>query len=137
MTTPIKFIQWNARGLYKSRLEEFKINLRSYDPHFVILSETHCKDEYKLKFWAYKSFFLNRPTQGGGAAILAKKNIRTTQLVIAPSNNLEVIGVTMSLSNMKEIDIVSVYGPDGNSCGYEEIENLLNSTGRSAIVCGD
>jgi hypothetical protein len=41
MIPPIKIIQWNARGLYRSRLEEFKNHLRNHNTHIVLLSETH------------------------------------------------------------------------------------------------
>ena len=41
MTTQrqLKIIQWNARGLNKSNLTEFKANLDTLDPTIVLLSE--------------------------------------------------------------------------------------------------
>lgn len=95
MTPPLKILQWNARGLYKSRLEEFKNNLRSHNPHIVLLSETHWKNEYKVKFSSYNSFVLNRVGQGGGVAILTKKNMQATTLGVEPNENFEAIGVTI------------------------------------------
>jgi len=137
MTKPLKIIQWNARGLYRSRLEEFKNQLRYHNPHIVLLSETHWKDEYKVKFSAYNSFNLNRASQGGGVAILVKKNIQATLLDFPPHENIEAVGATIRLSNKDIIEVASVYCPNGNRCNYEEIENILTHTGRSAIVGGD
>ncbi len=36
--TQIKILQWNARGLYRSRLEEFKNNLRVNNPILSFLA---------------------------------------------------------------------------------------------------
>lgn len=137
ITKPIKIVQWNARGLYKSRLEEFKNQLRYHNPHFVLLSETHWDDKYKVKFSAYKSFYLNRTSQGGAVAILIKKNIQTTLLDFPPQENIEAVEATIRLSNQDIIEVVSAYCPNGNRCKYEELESLLTHTGRSAIVGED
>jgi len=112
MTKPLRIIQWNARGLYRSRLEEFKNQLRHHNPHIVLLSETHWKDEYKVKFSAYNSFYLNRASQGGGVAILIKKNIQATLLDFPPHENIEAVGATIRLSNKDIIEIASVYCPN-------------------------
>lgn len=137
MTPPLKILQWNARGLYKSRLEEFKNNLRFHNPHIVLLSETHWKNEYKVKFSSYNSFVLNRVGQGGGVAILTKKNMQATTLDVEPNENFEEIGVTIKLKNKEELEVLSLYCPNGNRCNYEEIENILTNTGNSVIAGGD
>lgn len=116
MTTPLKIVQWNARSLYKSKLQEFKYNLLLTNPHIVLLSETHWKDSYVAQSSAYKPFALNRPTQGGGVAILVKKNIRATPLTFPQSNNIEAIGITIKIRNNTYLDFLSLYCPNGNSC---------------------
>lgn len=135
--TPIKILQWNARGLYRSRLEELKNNLRVHNPHIVLLSETHWRDQYNVKFSAYKSFSLNRLSQGGGVAILILKNIQAAVLDLPSYDNLELIGVTIKLKNNQELDVVSVYCPNGSQSNYEDLETILNNTGNSTIVGGD
>jgi hypothetical protein len=40
-TTTIKCIQWNARGLTKSKLEEFRRMLSSVKPEIVLLHTLH------------------------------------------------------------------------------------------------
>jgi exonuclease III len=118
-------------------LEEFKSHLRLHDPHIVLLSETHWKDEYKVKFSSYNSFTLNRASQGGGVAILIKKNLQATPLAVPSHVNLEAIGASVTLKNQLIIEVISVYCPNGNNCRYEVLENLLTNTGNSAIVGGD
>lgn len=80
----LRMIQWNARGLYRAKLEEFKNNLRSVNPALVCLSETHWLDSHPVSFSAYNSFILNRPSQSGGVAILTKKNLSVAPLVLPP-----------------------------------------------------
>ena len=63
MTThhQLKIIQWNARGLNKSKLTEFKANLDTLDPTMVLLSETHRNNQSKPSFSNYNLVFKNRP----------------------------------------------------------------------------
>jgi exonuclease III len=117
-------------------LEEFKSHLRLHDPHIVLLSETHWKDEYTVKFSAYNSFTLNWVSQVGGVAILIKKKLQAT-VAVSSHINLEAIGASVTLKNQLIIEVISVYCPNGNNCRYEEIENLLTNNGNSAIVGGD
>lgn len=63
-------IQWNARGLTKSKLIEFKYNLRLLSPDVVILSETHWKPNSIPTFKAYNLISKNREDDYGGVAIL-------------------------------------------------------------------
>jgi hypothetical protein len=136
-TKPLKIIKWNARSLYKSKLQEFKCILKLTNPHIVLLSETHWRDNYTAHFSAYKSFTLNRPTLGGGVAILVKKNIQTAPLPLPPSRNIEAIGITIMTRNNLPIDILSIYCPNGNACTEEEIESIFNTPRNETIIGGD
>jgi exonuclease III len=137
MTPPLKIIQWNARSLYKSKLQEFKYNLLLTNPHIVLLCETHWKDHYTAQFSAYQTFALNRPTQGGGVAILVKKNIQTSPLPLPQSSDIEAIGVTIKTRNNTHLDIISLYCPNGNSCRRGNIEAILNAPRNTTIIGGD
>jgi exonuclease III len=137
MTKPIKIIQWNARSLYKSKLQEFKYNIRCLNPHIVLLSETFWRDEYIPKFNAFNTFYLNRKSQGGGVAILVKKSIKTTSIILPHTPNIEAVGITMKLKNNKLIDIISVYCPDGNANIHGELLAILNASTNSLVFGGD
>ena len=132
----IKILQWNAWGLFRAKLKEFRENLRSVNPLLVFLSETHWKNEYTIKFSTYNSYLLNRPGQGGGVAILVKKAIQTNILTLPNLQNLEVVGVSVKL-NDSIIDLISVYCPNGNQCYTKEIELLFNTSRNKAIIGGD
>ena len=130
-------IQWNARGLYRSRLEEFRNNLCSINPHIILLSETHWKSQYNVLFSAFNVIKYNRPTQGGGVAILIKKNIPFSQINLPLFENLEAVGACIKLKNNTSLNLLSIYCPNGNECTYEELEELNLAAGQNAIIGGD
>ena len=52
----LSVIQWNSGGLSHSKLQEFKDFLHDKNPHIVLLSETHWKEnKNKEKEKQYKS----------------------------------------------------------------------------------
>lgn len=104
---PIKIIQWNARGLYKGKLEELKYYLRKFNPHFVLLSETHWRDQYRIKFSGYTAFFVNR--QGPGVAILVKKFFSASRIPLPLFDSIEVVGISVNLRDDLPIDLFSIY----------------------------
>lgn len=137
MTRPLKIIQWNARSLYKSKLQEFKFNIRTSNPHIVLISETFWRDEYIPRFSAYNTFYANRITHGGGVAILVKKNLQATPMTLPQAVNLEAVGISIKLKNNKLINIVSLYCPDGNRNIHQELSDILNCSSNSFVIAGD
>ena len=73
MTEPLRILQWNSRSLYRAKLEEFRANLKNFNPLLALISETNWRNEYKVKFTTYNVFSFNHQDPGGGVAILAKK----------------------------------------------------------------
>lgn len=60
MTEKLTIIQWNARGLTKARLEEFRNYLSSFNLHIVLLNETFWRNIFEIKFIDIKFWkFLN------------------------------------------------------------------------------
>lgn len=102
-----------------------------------MLSETHWKENYIPKFNAYQSFYLNRQSQGGGVAILIKKNIQATPILLPQTADFEAVGITMRLKNNKLLDLISIYCPNGNNCTYQEWRRIAESTTNSTIMAGD
>ena len=137
MTEPLRILQWNSRSLYRAKLEEFRANLKTFNPLLALISETNWRNEYKVKFTAYNVFSFNRQGPGGGVAILAKKSLRISKLHLPPINNFETIGITVELADGTKLDIISAYCPNGNNCHRDDINLLFNSTGNTAIIGGD
>ena len=70
-TNNLKCLKWNARGLTKARLEEFRILINSEDPDLIFLSETFWNNNFTVKFKNYSFVKKDRSTRrGGGVAML-------------------------------------------------------------------
>ena len=68
-STALICIQWIARELTKSRLQEFKHFLHTKNPHIVLLSEIHWFKKMSVSFKSYKTVRNDRST-GNGVAVL-------------------------------------------------------------------
>lgn len=122
----LKVLQCNARGLTKSRLEEFRHFLSLYNPSVVLLSETHWNDSFSVQFSSYVVIKKNRQGRfGGGVAILVKKSIQFSLLSLEHFNSIEAVGISISSPSSQTFDCISVYAPKGDS-PVEEIDVLLN-----------
>jgi hypothetical protein len=80
-----KCVQWNAIGLTKAKVEEFRQFLSSVCPDIVLLSETLGKPYFNVLFKSYHVLKEDRPHKAGGCvAILIKKNIRFSPFSLTP-----------------------------------------------------
>jgi len=130
-------LQWNARYLYREKLQAFKNDLHVYDPTVVILCETNWKDDYMASFTAYQSFTLNRiGRDGGGVAILVKKTLQSDRLIVPPTPHIEAVRVSIQLEANRRIEVVSAYCPHGD-CEDDEIRDLFDCTEGESIIAGD
>ncbi len=109
-----KCIQWNARGLTKSKLEEFKNYLSSTSPEAVCISESYWSDSFNVRFRYYHVLKKNRPNRkGGGVALLIHKSIQFSPLMCISTDTVEAIGATV-FSAAGSFDLFSVYIPKGD-----------------------
>ena len=131
-------VQWNARGLTKSRLEEFKNYLSLHNPNIILLSETHWKPTFNITFHAYNCTKLDRFEQrGGGVAIFSHKFLAIAPLDITPAVvAFEAVRVSVRSLEYGLIDVISVYCPTG-SCSVQEVSLLFDRPGRPCIIGGD
>jgi ribonuclease HI len=135
-TEELRCIQWNARGLSKSKLEEFRNFISSTNPEIVLLSETHWTDAFNVKFKAYHIAKKNRPNRmGGGVAILIHKSLQFLPLNLKETHSVEAIGVQVICSNNTPCNFISAYVPKGD-CDTDEIVNLI-SAGNNFVTGGD
>ena len=118
--TNLKILQWNARGLTKSRLQEFKHFLSYSVPSVVLLSETHWNDSFTPKFSSYNVINKNRHERsGGGVAILVHNSIKFSLLPLDNSHSIEMVAISISSATFFSLNFVSVYAPKGNSTKEE------------------
>jgi exonuclease III len=130
MTNNLICLQWNARELTKSRLEEFRVLLNQLNPDLVFLSETHWSHHFNVKFKFYHVLKRDRQLhRGGGVALLVKKSIQFSVKPPINLNAIEAIGATI-FTNSGEVDCFSVYSPKGD-CSSEDIRFFYQLPTRS------
>lgn len=132
----LTYVQWNARGLTKARLEEFRNFVTSSKPSIILLCETFWNNNFSVKFRSYNVINKNRlDRHGGGVAILIHNSIPHRQLPIANTPTIEAIGISIHTKDLGVVDIISAYCPQGN-CTTEEINKLIYRNNHF-IVGGD
>lgn len=81
--------------------------------------------------------FCNRPSgRGGGVALLIRKDWQTTPIAIPTLSNCEAIGVTLTISASRKIEIFSIYCPNGNST-ISSLLSYLSNRKNECIIGGD
>jgi ribonuclease HI/exonuclease III len=135
-TNNFKCLQWNARGLTKAKLEEFRQFLSLVKPEIILLSETHWKKSFYVKFKAYHILKKNRPNRsGGGVAILINKQLSFTPLHLTPHDTVEAIGVSILSRSNSKIDFISAYVPKGD-CEMADVAEIFNRP-NPVVIGGD
>ena len=135
MSAQLTCIQWNARGLKKEKLIEFKQNLSLLNPSIVIISETHWNKRSIIKFSSYNIIRKDRDDSFGGVAILVKKNFSFSPISLTVSSKVECVGVSVHVNESEIIHFFSVYCPRGN-CGANDLLPIFRFSNNS-IICGD
>lgn len=132
--TQIKCVQWNARGLNKAKLEEFRSFVSSVKPEIVLLSETHWNSAFNVEFSTYYILKKYRTSsRGGGVAIFVHKSLIFSHMHLNSTDTLEVIGVTIKCKNNENLSFISAYAPHGK-CETAEVEEIINF--QNAFVTG-
>ena len=135
---PLVCVQWNARGLVGSKLDEFRDYLSQSCPDVVYLSETHWNDRLTVKFRGYECIIRNRPDNTfGGVAILINKAIMSVRKQCPQMNTIEAVGATIFLEDGHPMDVLSIYVPRGQEVAEQEMTTLFNLATNRCIIAGD
>ena len=141
----LSVIQWNSGGLSHSKLQEFKDFLHDKNPHIVLLSETHWKEnknkekENKKSGPVFNGYNIVRADRkkgkGGGVAILIHTSISFKEITLPKIDCMEIVGVSIS-TDSGLVDFISVYCPRGNST-TQQVCQLFDAPGNQFVIGGD
>lgn len=100
----LSIAQINIRSIVShAKRKEFRVFLKKYKPHIVLLSETHLKSKHKVSFEGYKFYRCDIPYLCG-TAICVIKTIKSTQLKLPESiNSTEICSVKIETINSQII----------------------------------
>lgn len=128
----IAAINVNSIRANQRRLELLQF-LDRYNHDIVLISETKINSQHSLTFSNYDVIRTDRPNsiQGGGTAIIIRKNIQYESISIPSSINNEIVKfliIKLIIGNHKILFIVSIYaGNDGRRMVIDEINHLFES----------
>lgn len=134
-SSSLNLCQWNANGITNKK-EELLHFLEEHRIDVLLLSETHLKPSLQLKFRNYNVIRNDRPGRnGGGTAMLIKKNISYEELPTTQNVNLEITGAKITTAE-GPINVYSAYLPPSSKAEFNEIQPLVHPT-RPTIIAGD
>lgn len=131
----LKVLQWNCRSVISKKSDLIYI-INKYNPSIICLSETWLKPEFLFNIPGFTCIREDRADGYGGVAILVRRCIPFSRLVL-PSHNLDVFNaVGIQLNN--NISIISVYLPHASpELLNNNIDPLFSFLSGSYLVLGD
>lgn len=103
-------MSWNCRGIINLGIQSILIDYVCKNRlHVVALQETHLNGQ-SLYIPNYKIYRRDRNNNGGGVALLIRKDISSRQISIGNTHKFETIAVEL-LSTVGNLVVASVYSP--------------------------
>lgn len=132
----LNIISWNAQGISSgSKTTELELILRERNIHVACLQETYLNHNSRLYVPGYTILRNDRPTHGGGVAILVKKGIQHELLNLRDTVNIENIAVAINLHN-RRIIITSAYSPRYTNSFNGDLAEITTIRGE-CLIFGD
>ncbi len=136
----IKITQWNCNGLI-SKITIINQYLINDKPDLMLPNEIKCenaKTDPRVKLDNYVIEDKCRNKNGGGVAILIRKDIKYEQITALDHLNLELVAIKIKINNINTI-VVTWYNRPQSTIKKEVFEILLNLNesfilGTSALV---
>lgn len=130
---PLNILSWNCQSISnEAKLTQLRLLLTDYDIHVACLQETFLGDNSKVFVPNYKIYRRDRPTHGGGVAILVRSNIRHT--LLKPHNtSIETVSVQLCTTGGNLI-VTSAYSPHFTPAFATDLETLTEATVESIII---
>ena len=128
----LKMISVNVDSIITNQRRNSLLNfLKIHNPDIVAISETKLNSKHKIDFKDYNIIRRDRPnaTQGGGVAILIRKNLKFRRLMLSEVEqfkNLEIVTISLNLPDNQKLYIIAAYAAYGERLSFnKEIETLF------------
>jgi hypothetical protein len=129
-----KIVAWNCRGIL-FKIDELVNFMISDNIDIVLLTETLLTKKINIRKYGLTFYRLDRPSNGGGVAIVIRDNIAHRKFEIPITNSLEVVAIEIKIRNCLHI-IASAYKPPNIKLNLTDINNIM-SLGNNVIIAGD
>lgn len=126
-------MNWNARSI-KNKTHELEEELKTNNIDIVAITETHLDKKHKLKIKGYDIYRKDRNSDGGGSAVLIKKNIKHEEFILTGVRT-EINAMCVKVyTDTTPLYFVSVYIPPDVSLTNSDILNILAIDNNTFIV---
>jgi len=143
----IKIFHQNIRGI-KGKINKFRLQLLTEEPHVICLTEHHLKD-HEIEATPISNYnlgvkYCRKILKNGGVCIYIHENLKFTKINLlkhCKEQDIEIVAIKLKLKKGNLI-IFSVYrAPSGNFDYFlNKLDNILNSLLKHKaefIICGD
>ena len=128
-----KIIQWNVKG-YTNNYNELLILIKQHSPKIIALQETHIISSTNLPIPInYNLISLNTTNSYGGVALLIHNSIQYNPIIL--QNDFDAIGI--EITSKQKFSLLCCYIQPNRNFSNQNLENVLNNSNNSTIVCGD
>mgnify|MGYP000185625789 CR=1 FL=1 len=134
MKRQLKIISFNANGIKKQKLELISL-LTELSIDIVCINETHLDEKDRFQIPNYYTYRTDRPTRGGGTAVVIKRSIAHRQINIPPLQDIEATAVIIP-TDQQEILIAALYHPPYQIFNITDLK-ILTSIHPQFILLGD
>lgn len=132
----LNILSWNAQSVSSgSKLTELELLSRERNIHVICLQETYLNHDSKLYMPNYIIHSNDRPTHGGGVAIMIRRGIQHELLRIRHTDTIEYIAAAIIFHN-KRIVISSAYSPHFNNSFANDLATIT-TTNNECLIFGD
>ena len=111
----LKMVAINVNSIIQNQRRGSLLNfLKKNDPDIAALGETKLNHKHKIEFKDYNIIRRDRPNakQGGGVALLIKRELKFKQIILAEVEqfkNIEAVIISINLQNNKKLYVIAVY----------------------------
>lgn len=125
-----KIVEWNSNGL-KNKTPELTHYLQTNDIDIALITETKLNNTDKINIKDYETYRKDRPTHGGGVAIIVKKSVNHI-LIQNLNTNLELLGIKIT----GNIHIFVLYINPNYTITHKNLNDIFDGRNK-ALIAGD
>lgn len=130
----LRVCYWNADGIDRQKAE-FHAFLTDNHIDVALINETHLNDFQPLNLANYATYRNDRPTAGGGTAVLVKRRLQHHVVPTPPLRSLEATGISIN-TRAGPITMFAVYLAPRCRLHQTDIDSLLQGN-VPIMICGD
>lgn len=130
----LQILSFNANGIKNQKLEIISI-LNELDIDIMCVNETHLDAKDRFNIPNYYTYRYDRPTRGGGTAIIIKRSIAHRPINIPPLQDVEATAIILP-TNQQEILIAAIYHPPYRNLNIQDFQ-ILTALHPYYLLMGD